>query len=91
MSPIKVWLGKPYPLGATWRGNGVNFALYSEHATAVDLCLFDSIESPQEEVRIRVTEHSDEVWHIFLPDTKWPPVEEGWRREEWRDRPRVVR
>jgi isoamylase len=70
MSPIKVWLGKPYPLGATWRGNGVNFALYSEHATAVDLCLFDSIESPQEEVRIRVTEHSDEVWHIFLPDIK---------------------
>jgi pullulanase/glycogen debranching enzyme len=34
MSPIKVLLGKPYPLGATWRGNGVNFALYSEHATA---------------------------------------------------------
>jgi isoamylase len=47
-----------------------NFALYSEHATAVDLCLFDSIESSQEEVRIRVTEHSDEVWHIFLPDIK---------------------
>jgi isoamylase len=70
MSPIKVWLGKPYPLGATWRGNGVNFALYSEHATAVDLCLFDSIESSQEVVRIRVTEHSDEVWHIFLPDIK---------------------
>src|SRR5580704_19653674 len=70
MSPMKVWLGRPYPLGATWRGNGVNFALYSEHATAVDLCLFASIESPQEEVRIRVTEHSDEVWHIFLPDIK---------------------
>jgi pullulanase/glycogen debranching enzyme len=35
MSPTKVWLGKPYPLGATWRGNGVNFAIYSEHATAV--------------------------------------------------------
>ena len=65
MSPIKVWLGKPYPLGATWRGTGVNFALYSEHATAVDLCLFDSIESSQEEVRIRVTEHSDEVWHAM--------------------------
>ena len=41
MSQFKVWLGKPYPLGATWRGNGVNFALYSEHATAVDLCLFN--------------------------------------------------
>ena len=70
MSPIKIWLGKPYPLGATWMGNGVNFALYSEHATAVDLCLFESIESPQEEMRIRVTEHSDEVWHIFIPDIK---------------------
>jgi len=69
MSSIKVWLGKPYPLGATWRGNGVNFALYSEHATAVDLCLFDSAESPQE-LRIRMTEHSDEVWHVFLPDIK---------------------
>ncbi|MBV8376760.1 MAG: glycogen debranching protein GlgX, partial [Verrucomicrobia bacterium] len=68
MSQIKVWLGHPYPLGATWRGNGVNFALYSEHATAVDLCLFDSMESPQEQVRIRMTEHSDEVWHVFLPD-----------------------
>ncbi|MBV9299057.1 MAG: hypothetical protein JO066_08780, partial [Verrucomicrobia bacterium] len=67
MSQIKVWLGNPYPLGATWRGNGVNFALYSEHATAVDLCLFDSIESPQEQVRIRMTEQSDEVWHVFLP------------------------
>jgi isoamylase len=63
MSPIKIWLGKPYPLGATWRGNSVNFALYSEHATAVDLCT-------PEEVRIRVTEHSDEVWHIFVPDIK---------------------
>jgi isoamylase len=70
MSPIKVGLGEPYPLGVTWRGNGVNFALYSEHATAVDLCLFDTMESSQEEVRIRVTEHSDEVWHIFLPDIK---------------------
>jgi isoamylase len=70
MSQIKVWLGKPYPLGATWRGNGVNFALYSEHATAVDLCLFDSVESPQEQLRIRMTEHSDEVWHVFLPDIK---------------------
>ena len=89
MTPIKVWLGKPYPLGATLRANGVNFALYSEHATAVDLCLFESIESTQEEVRIRVTEHSDEVWHIFLPDIK-PGQLYGYRVEgtlrsrEWR-------
>ena len=45
MTPIKTWLGYPYPLGATWLGNGVNFALFSEHATSVDLCLFDSMEA----------------------------------------------
>ena len=43
MTPIKTWLGYPYPLGATWLGNGVNFALFSERATSVDLCLFDSM------------------------------------------------
>ncbi len=41
MTPVKIWLGYPYPLGATWLGNGVNFALFSETATSVDLCLFD--------------------------------------------------
>ena len=35
-----VWRGRPYPLGATWDGLGVNFALYSEHAERVELCLF---------------------------------------------------
>lgn len=69
-TPTKIWLGRPYPLGATWRGNGVNFALYSENATAVDLCLFGSTESPQEETRIRMKEQSDEVWHVFLPDIR---------------------
>src|SRR6266550_3764307 len=71
MTPIKTWLGYPYPLGATWLGNGVNFALFSEHATSVDLCLFDSMEAPEENVRIPVTEHTDQVWHIFLPEV-WP-------------------
>src|SRR5213592_2856231 len=70
MTPIKTWLGYPYPLGATWLGNGVNFALFSEHATSVDLCLFDSIEAPEENVRIPVTEHTDQVWHIFLPEAR---------------------
>src|SRR5438128_1021863 len=68
MTPIKTWLGYPYPLGATWLGNGVNFALFSEHATSVDLCLFDSMEAPDENVRIPVTEHTDQVWHVFLPE-----------------------
>ncbi len=70
MVPIKTWLGKPYPLGATWKGNGVNFALYSENATGVDLCLFDDIDSPAETVRVRMTEQSDEVWHVFLPEVQ---------------------
>ena len=37
----KVWPGKPYPVGATWDGAGVNFSIFSENATGVDLCLFD--------------------------------------------------
>ena len=70
MIPVKIWLGYPYPLGATWLGNGVNFAIFSETATSVDLCLFDSVDAPQENMRIPVTEHTDQVWHVFLPDVK---------------------
>src|SRR5207249_4257803 len=68
MTPFKVWLGVPYPLGATWRDNGVNFAVYSEHGTGVELCLFDSVDSPNEHIHVRMTEQSDQVWHVFLPD-----------------------
>ncbi len=70
MTPVKIWLGHPYPLGATWLGNGVNFAIFSEHATSVDLCLFDHLESAQENIRIPMTEHTDQVWHLFLPDVR---------------------
>jgi glycogen operon protein len=70
MTSVKTWLGFPYPLGATWLGNGVNFALFSEAATSVDLCLFDNIDARQENVRIPVTEHTDQVWHVFLPDAR---------------------
>ena len=56
MTPVKIWLGYPYPLGATWLGNGVNFALFSESATSVDLyCPFDSVDAPQENIRIPMT------------------------------------
>ena len=65
---IKVWPGHPYPLGATWNGLGVNFALFSEFATGVDLCLFDHADSPTESVRVRMTEHTDQVWHVYLPE-----------------------
>ncbi len=70
MTTVKTWTGYPYPLGATWSGNGVNFAIFSEHATSVDLCLFDSLDAPQEKIRIPITEHSDQVWHVFLPDVR---------------------
>ena len=70
MTSVKTWLGYPYPLGATWLGNGVNFALFSEAATSVDLCLFDNLDARQENVRIPVTEHTDQVWHVFLPDVR---------------------
>ncbi|PYK07504.1 MAG: glycogen debranching enzyme GlgX [Verrucomicrobia bacterium] len=70
MTSVKTWPGFPYPLGATWLGNGVNFALFSEAATSVDLCLFDNIDALQENARIPVTEHTDQVWHVFLPDVR---------------------
>ncbi|MEY2527507.1 MAG: isoamylase [Verrucomicrobiota bacterium] len=70
MTPVTTWLGYPYPLGATWTGNGVNFALFSEHATSVDLCLFDNIDARQENVRVPVVERTDHVWHVFLPDAR---------------------
>jgi glycogen operon protein len=51
-------------------GNGVNFALFSEHATGVELCLFDDLEATEENIRIPVSEHTDRVWHEFLPDVR---------------------
>ncbi len=67
---IRVWPGSPAPLGATWDGEGVNFALFSEHATAVDLCLFDDETDAIETARIRLTERQESVWHAYLPDVR---------------------
>ncbi|VVB48913.1 Glycogen operon protein GlgX [Beijerinckiaceae bacterium RH CH11] len=61
--------GRPYPLGATWDGRGVNFALFSAHATKVELCLFDHF-SEKERERIELPEFTDEVWHGYLPDAR---------------------
>src|SRR5215831_4796618 len=66
----RVWHGKPYPLGATWDGSGVNFALFSENATQVELCLFDSPEASGESVRIALLGATNQVWHCYLPDAK---------------------
>ena len=65
---MRIWPGRPYPLGATWDGSGTNFAIYSENATKVELCLFDSAESEKESARIPLPEQTDMVWHVYLPD-----------------------
>lgn len=61
---VPVWPGDPFPLGATWDGKGTNFAIYSENATQVELCLFDS---NNHETRIPLEEVSNYVWHGYLP------------------------
>ena len=70
MTTVKTWPGKPYPLGATWLGNGVNFAIFSEHATGIELCLFDNIDAPHENARVPLREQTGQVWHVFLPEVR---------------------
>ncbi len=65
-----VYPGSPYPLGATYDGNGVNFAIFSEHATGVDLCLFNSTKDFAEPIRLKIKEVSHQVWHIYVPGLK---------------------
>ena len=69
--------GKPFPLGATWDGLGVNFALFSAHATKVELCLFDANGETEFE-RIELPEYTDEVWHGYLPAAR-PGLVYGYR------------
>jgi isoamylase len=69
MASPRVWPGTPYPLGATWDGRGVNFALFSAHAEKVELCLFDR-SGNQEQSRITLPEYTDEVWHGYLPEVR---------------------
>ena len=63
-----VWPGQPYPLGASWDGEGVNFALFSEHAERVELCLFD--QQGGRESRIPMQWQTDQVWHCYLPEAR---------------------
>jgi glycogen operon protein len=76
-APTKVWPGRPFPLGATWDGEGVNFALFSAHAEKVELCLFDR-SGNREQLRIILPEYTDEVWHAYLPDAR-PNLLYGYR------------
>jgi len=62
--------GSPYPLGPTLQAEGVNFALFSEHATAVELCLFHADDEQKEFARVLLQERSDGVWHGLVPGLK---------------------
>ncbi len=85
-----LWPGQPYPLGATFDGRGVNFALFSENADAVTLCLFEEKEDAEAFAHITLKEYTDHVWHVYVPglapgmlygysvDGKYDPAQ-GWR------------
>ncbi|BAU48061.1 glycogen debranching protein [Sulfurifustis variabilis] len=66
---VAVWPGKPYPLGATWDGEGVNFSLFSEHAEKVELCLFDP-KGRRQTACIPMRWQTDQAWHCYLPDAR---------------------
>ena len=69
--------GRPYPLGATWDGGGVNFALFSANAERVELCLFDT-DAAHEIARVMLNGPTDQVWHAYLPDAR-PGLIYGYR------------
>ncbi|MBL8471818.1 MAG: glycogen debranching protein GlgX [Rhodocyclaceae bacterium] len=76
-SITEVWPGSPYPRGATWDGMGVNFALFSENASKVELCLFD--EAGREEIqRVELREYTEQIWHAYLPEAR-PGLLYGYR------------
>ena len=64
-----VWPGRPYPRGAHWDGEGVNFALFSANARKVELCLFDP-RGKRETDRIVLPEYTHEVWHGYFPEIR---------------------
>jgi isoamylase len=66
---VRVWPGHNHPLGATWDGKGVNFALFSANAERVELCFFDHTGG-REIARVVLPEYTDEVWHGYLPDVR---------------------
>ena len=72
---MEIWPGKPYPLGATFDGTGVNFALFSEVAAGVELCLIDDDGA---ETRLPMTEVDGYVWHVYLPGVQ-PGQRYGYR------------
>ena len=72
-----LWPGRPFPRGATWDGMGVNFALFSDSAERVELCLFDA-SGRHELKRIAFREQTDQIWHGYLPQAR-PGMLYGYR------------
>lgn len=70
MEIIKGYIGTPFPLGATWDGKGVNFAVYSQNASSVELCLFNDPSDKAEYARVPITECTGYIWHVYLPGLK---------------------
>jgi isoamylase len=75
---MNVWPGQPYPLGATFDGEGVNFALYSEHATGVELCLFDTAYDAEPAHTLELSDRTGPVFHGYVPGLK-PGQRYGYR------------
>jgi isoamylase len=69
-TPYAVWPGVPYPLGATYDGRGVNFAVFSEAATSIELCLFDEQRPKVELARVPLQDVTQHVWHGYVPGLK---------------------
>ena len=67
---ITTFPGIPYPLGATWDGEGVNFALFAENATGVELCLFDKKMGATQSVIVKMIERTHQMYHCYLPGIK---------------------
>jgi glycogen operon protein len=67
VSPARIKEGSPYPLGATWDGKGTNFAVFSEHASKVEVCLFER-DGMREQARIELPEYTDQIFHGWVPD-----------------------
>ncbi|MDQ0107064.1 glycogen operon protein [Chitinophaga terrae (ex Kim and Jung 2007)] len=70
--------GNPFPMGATWDGEGVNFALYAENATRIELCLFREPYGEKEYETIRLAERTGNIWHVYLPGAR-PGLLYGYR------------
>ncbi len=75
---MRSWPGRNYPLGAVWDGRGTNFALFSQHASGVTLCLFERVDDALPSEEIPLVERTNWVWHTYLPDVR-PPQAYGYR------------